>query len=46
VFKLTYFLLDISQIQIVREVRDQYVNVQHPRPVPLSKCAACSATIC
>jgi reactive intermediate/imine deaminase len=30
VVKLTYFLLDISQIQIVREVRDQFVNVQQP----------------
>jgi reactive intermediate/imine deaminase len=30
VVKLTYFLLDISQIQMVREVRDQFVNVQQP----------------
>ncbi len=30
VVKLTYFLLDIAQIQIVREVRDQFVNVQQP----------------
>ncbi|MBI5563824.1 MAG: RidA family protein [Chloroflexi bacterium] len=30
VVKLTYFLLDISQIQIVRQVRDQFVNVQQP----------------
>jgi reactive intermediate/imine deaminase len=30
VVKLTYFLLDISQIQIVREVRDQFVNTQQP----------------
>ena len=30
VVKFTYFLLDISQIQIVREVRDQFVNVQQP----------------
>lgn len=30
VVKLTYFLLDISQIQIVREVRDEYVNTQQP----------------
>ena len=30
VVKLTYFLLDISQIQIVREVRDRFVNVQQP----------------
>ena len=30
VVKLTYYLLDISQIQMVREVRDQFVNVQQP----------------
>ncbi len=30
VIKLTYYLLDISQIQIVREVRDQFVNIQQP----------------
>ena len=30
VVKLTYYLLDISQIPIVREVRDQFVNTQHP----------------
>ena len=30
VVKLNYYLLDISQIQIVREVRDQFVNTQNP----------------
>ena len=30
VVKLTYYLLDISQIQIVREVRDQFVDVHKP----------------
>lgn len=30
VVKLTYYLLDISQIQIVREVRDQFVNTHRP----------------
>jgi reactive intermediate/imine deaminase len=30
VVKLTFFLLDISQIQVVREVRDQYINTQSP----------------
>ncbi len=30
VVKLTYFVLDISQISIAREVRDQFVNVQQP----------------
>ena len=30
VVKLTYYLLDISQIPIVREVRDQFVNMQQP----------------
>jgi len=30
VVKLNYYLLDISQIQIVREVRDQFVNPERP----------------
>ena len=30
VVKLTYFLLDISQIAVVRAVRDQYVDTQQP----------------
>jgi enamine deaminase RidA (YjgF/YER057c/UK114 family) len=30
VVKLTYFYLDITQIQIVRDVRDQYVNTAQP----------------
>lgn len=30
VVKFTYFLLDISQIGIVREVRDTYVNTSNP----------------
>jgi reactive intermediate/imine deaminase len=30
VVKLTYFLLDISQIPVVRSVRDQYINTQQP----------------
>jgi enamine deaminase RidA (YjgF/YER057c/UK114 family) len=30
VVKLSYYLLDISQIQIVREARDQFVNAQSP----------------
>jgi enamine deaminase RidA (YjgF/YER057c/UK114 family) len=30
VIKLTYFLLDISQIPVVRAVRDRYVNTQQP----------------
>jgi 2-iminobutanoate/2-iminopropanoate deaminase len=37
VVKLTDFLLDISQIQIAREVRDQYVNVQHPPASPAAE---------
>jgi enamine deaminase RidA (YjgF/YER057c/UK114 family) len=28
--KLNFYLLDASQIQVVREVRDQYVNRQSP----------------
>jgi enamine deaminase RidA (YjgF/YER057c/UK114 family) len=30
VVKLNYYLLDISQIQAVREVRDLFVNKQNP----------------
>ena len=30
VVKLTYFVLDASQMPIVREVRDQYLNMQSP----------------
>jgi reactive intermediate/imine deaminase len=30
VVKLTFFLLDFSQISIVREIRDQFVNTQNP----------------
>jgi reactive intermediate/imine deaminase len=30
VAKLTFFLLDFSQISIVREIRDQFVNTQNP----------------
>jgi enamine deaminase RidA (YjgF/YER057c/UK114 family) len=30
VVRLTYYLLDISQIPVVREVRDQFVNTQAP----------------
>lgn len=30
VVKLTYFMLDISQIAVVRAVRDRYVNIQQP----------------
>ncbi len=30
VVKLTFFLLDFSQISIVREIRDQFVNIQNP----------------
>ncbi len=30
VVKLTYFLKDISQIQVVREVRNRFINVQNP----------------
>ena len=30
VVKLTYFLKDISQIQLVREVRNRFINVQNP----------------
>jgi enamine deaminase RidA (YjgF/YER057c/UK114 family) len=30
VVKLTYFLLDISQIAVVRGVRDQFINTRQP----------------
>ena len=30
VVKLTYFLVDIAQIPVVRTVRDQFINVQNP----------------
>ncbi|MFL5802392.1 MAG: RidA family protein [Roseiflexaceae bacterium] len=30
VVKLSYYMLDISQIPVVRSVRDQYVNTQQP----------------
>ncbi len=30
VAKLTFFVLDATQMQAVREVRDQYINVQQP----------------
>jgi len=28
--KLTYFIVDISQIQVVREVRNRYLNTARP----------------
>jgi enamine deaminase RidA (YjgF/YER057c/UK114 family) len=34
VVKLTYFLLDFSQMPAVRAVRDQYVNTQQPPASP------------
>jgi enamine deaminase RidA (YjgF/YER057c/UK114 family) len=30
VVKLTYYLLDATQLPVVREVRDRYVNIQQP----------------
>ena len=30
VIKLTYYLVDATQLPVVREVRDQYVNTQQP----------------
>lgn len=30
VVKLTYFLKDISQVQLVREVRNRFINVHNP----------------
>src|SRR5687767_29037 len=37
VVKLQLYLLDIAQIQIVRDVRDHYVNTQYHLPAPPSK---------
>lgn len=30
VVKLTFFVTDISKMQIVRDIRDQYINTLHP----------------
>ncbi len=30
VVKLNYFVMDISQIQVVRDIRDQFINTQNP----------------
>ena len=30
VVKLTYYLVDVTQLPVVREIRDQYVNTQQP----------------
>jgi enamine deaminase RidA (YjgF/YER057c/UK114 family) len=30
VVKLTYYLVDVTQLPVVREVRDQYINTQQP----------------
>ncbi|MBI1258403.1 MAG: RidA family protein [Chloroflexi bacterium] len=30
VVKLTYFVVDIAQIPVIRDVRDQYINTQNP----------------
>jgi reactive intermediate/imine deaminase len=30
VVKLTYYLVDVTELPVVREVRDQYVNTQQP----------------
>src|SRR5215470_8283358 len=30
VVKLTYFIVDISQIPVIREVRNQYINTANP----------------
>jgi enamine deaminase RidA (YjgF/YER057c/UK114 family) len=30
VVKLNYYLVDATQLPLVREVRDEYVNVQQP----------------
>jgi reactive intermediate/imine deaminase len=30
VVKLTFFMTDITQMQVVRDIRDQYVNTENP----------------
>jgi enamine deaminase RidA (YjgF/YER057c/UK114 family) len=30
VVKLTFFLTDISKMQVVREIRDEYINTMNP----------------
>ena len=37
VVKLTYYLVDATQLPIVREVRDQYVILSSHRPAPPSR---------
>jgi hypothetical protein len=34
VVKLTYILRDIFKIQVVREVRNRFINVENPLPAP------------
>ncbi|HMG08065.1 MAG TPA: RidA family protein [Mucilaginibacter sp.] len=30
VIKLNYYMLDVSQVQVIRNIRDKFVNVSHP----------------
>jgi enamine deaminase RidA (YjgF/YER057c/UK114 family) len=30
VVKLNYYILDVSQVQVIRNIRDKFVNVGHP----------------
>jgi enamine deaminase RidA (YjgF/YER057c/UK114 family) len=30
VVKLNYYMLDASQVQVIRNIRDKFVNVSHP----------------
>jgi len=38
VVKLNYYLVDVTQLPNLREVRDRYVNTQFPRPAPWWRC--------
>ena len=46
VVKLTYYLVDATQLPVVREVRDQYINTRSHRPAPPWRSGGWSATIC
>ena len=39
VVKLTYFIMDASQVQIVRNVRDQFINTKEPPASSLAQVA-------
>jgi 2-iminobutanoate/2-iminopropanoate deaminase len=30
VVKLNYYMLDVSQVQVLRDIRDKFINIDHP----------------